>query len=77
MIDEYTELNLASDSLLSYESANNSVRFCFNTLRLVEDAIVIRRKVEVAKFNNGSDSEFPTEFRIARYVSSLYRIYNH
>ena len=70
MIDEYTELNFASESLLSYESANN-------TLRLVEDAIVIRRKVKVARVNDGSDSEFPTEFRIARYVSSLYRIYNH
>ena len=51
--------------------------FCVHTLRLVEDSIVILRKVEVARFNDGSDCEFPTEFLIARYVTSLYQIYNH
>ena len=57
MIDEYTELAL----LLSYESANNSVLFlCVHTLRLIEDSIVIHRKVEVVRFKDWSDCEFPT-----------------
>ena len=29
---------------------------------------MIHGKVEVARFNNGSDYEFPTEFLIARYM---------
>ena len=55
MIDEYTELALATE-----------LRKC-HTLRLVEDSIVIHRKVEVVRFNDGSDCEFPTEFLITTY----------